>query len=326
MNISDLTTKVSIPQRHLTAIISATLLVLMTSSAHADLDVNNTTTITSAKIEPFSIQPDLIQPTAKPKADTVLATDSPIISTNTVAKIERCDDSRQVVLSRYKKSQQRDIACMIDQLQPYQQANMTARKQYLAYKAQAWLTFANNKYSMNSRASIADYAYESGKEIFLALKNNDEQKINLVRDIPTASDLMRPDLWATLSALKDSGGIDSAPRELAYSEVSLIWAAADHCARGWRESSYHFRMADRWLEQSYEAYINANDSADSPVLIDLTNDYYEQYSPLDPRDDVCNGQVMPIDQVPEQINNTFALQTPVFISMPNPTATYTLAD
>ncbi|GAF54696.1 hypothetical protein JCM18901_283 [Psychrobacter sp. JCM 18901] len=101
---------------------------------------------------------------------------------------------------------------------------------------------------------------------------------------------MRPDLWATLSALKDGDGIASAPREMAFSEVALIWAATNQCARGWRESGMHFRMADRWLEQAREAYVNANDSQTNIALEKSIVSYHKQYSPLDASDDICRGQ------------------------------------
>ncbi|WP_435978699.1 hypothetical protein [Psychrobacter sp. DM4] len=319
MNASDLTTKILTCQRRLPAALSAILLALITSSASADLDVDNTTRITPVSVQPIAIQPSVVKSSPIQSTITDLTIIAPAMNISTNA-ITRCEDNRQNKTSKYQTKQQRDIACMIEQLQPYQQANVTARQQYLAFKAQAWLNYANNKYSMNSRASIADYAFESGKEIFLALKNNDEQNINLVRDIPTTSDMMRPDLWAMLSALKTAGGINSAPRELAFSEVSLIWAAADHCARGWRESSPRFRMGERWLEQTREAYVNANSSTDSAALIEQINSYYKQYEQLDPRNNICNGQVMPV------VNQTQASATSVFIPMPMPTATYTLSN
>ncbi|WP_435949130.1 hypothetical protein [Psychrobacter sp. DM8] len=313
MTASDLKTKILTCQRHLPAALSAMLLALIASSASADLDFASTTRITPVS-QPIVVQPIIVQTDVQPVTNPIV--ESPVVSSMVTNQISACDDN-DLQTSKYQTSQQRDIACMIAQLQPYEQSNVTARQQYLAYKAQAWLIYANNKYSMNSRAAIADYAYERGSTIFYALKNNKEQSIALVSDIPQTSDMMRPDLWATLSALKDSGGIDSAPRELAFSEVSLIWAAADHCARGWRESSPHFRMADRWLEQAREAYINANTDIDSAALIKHINDYYQQYEPLDARNDICNGQVMPVDS---------QVQSSAIIPMPKPTATYTLAD
>ena len=52
----------------------------------------------------------------------------------------------------------------------------------------------------------------------------------------------------------------------------------------------HFRMADRWLEQAREAYINAHDSQTTVALETSIISYYQQYAPLDAVDDVCRGQ------------------------------------
>ena len=207
------------------------------------------------------------------------------------------DLQMQVPAYKYQSTQQRAMSCLLTQLQAYQQKDMTARQQYLAYKAQAWLNYAIHQDSINSRSSAGTYAAQSAETILQALKNDTTQDISLYQDIPSDSALMRPDLWATLSALKDSDGITSAPRELAFSEVSLIWAATNQCERGWRESGSHFRMADRWLEQAREAYVNAHDSQTNVALENLIVRYYKQYAPLDSSEDVCQGQKLSsIDQ------------------------------
>ena len=202
----------------------------------------------------------------------------------------RDDIQTQTPSYKYQSTQQRILNCMVEQLQPYQQKDKTAHQQYLAYKAQAWLTYAIHQDSMNSRSAEGPLAVEMAESILQALKNNTAQNIKLQQDIPTTSALMRPDLWATLSALKDSGGIESAPREMAFSEVALIWAATNQCKRGWRESGIHFRMADRWLEQAREAYVNAHDSQTNVALEQSIVSYYKQYAPLDASDDICRGQ------------------------------------
>ncbi|MGP4715220.1 hypothetical protein ACTXGL_01090 [Psychrobacter sp. T6-6] len=215
--------------------------------------------------------------------------------TNTT-NITNCRDDlqshvqKQAHSYKYQSQQQRVLNCMVAQLEPYQQKDKTAHEQYLAYKAQAWLTYAINKDSMNSRSSAGSVAVEMAETILQALKNNSAQDMSIYQDIPTTSALMRPDLWATLSALKDGNGIASAPREMAFGEVALIWAATNQCERGWRESGIHFRMADRWLEQAREAYINAHDSQTNVALETSIISYYQQYAPLDAVDDVCRGQ------------------------------------
>ena len=193
----------------------------------------------------------------------------------------------------FQNKQQRLISCMMTQLQQYQQLEYSARQQYLAYKAQAWLNYANHQASTNSKNAAGQYAFQEGSNILTALNKGTDKQINLTPDIPKTSALMRPDLWATLNALKASGGIALAPRELAFSEVALIWAATEQCEHGPRQSGAHFRMSERWLEQAREAYVNAHDSMTNVALEERINQYFKQYSPLDTGEDKCQGQVLP---------------------------------
>ena len=197
------------------------------------------------------------------------------------------------VKNKPQNEQQRLIGCMVTQLQQYQQPEYSARQQYLAYKAQAWLNYANYEDSINSRTAAGHYALQTGSNILAALGNGTDEQIKITADIPPTSALMRPDLWATLQALKESDGITLAPRELAFSEVALIWAATEQCEQGWRHSGAHFRMSERWLEQAREAYINAHDSKTNVALEERINQYFKQYTPLDTGEDKCQGQVLP---------------------------------
>lgn len=216
--------------------------------------------------------------------------------------------------SQHQSSQQRTIDCMLMQLQVYQQDDKSVSQRYFAYKAQAWLNYAYHKDSIKSRSEAGDQALQAGSLLLAALQNGTDESLSITTDIPTTSALMRPDLWATLNALKDSGGISAAPRELAFSEVALVWAAADQCEHGWRQSGTHFRMADRWLEQAREAYVNTHDSETNVALESLINRYFKQYTPLDTGDDICRGQKMD--------NHQLYISQTITIPMPVPTATY----
>ena len=228
----------------------------------------------------------LMQP-ALAESETVQA-----VTTTSIADYCRHDIQTQTPSYQHQSDQQRMLNCMVAQLQPYQQKDKTAYQRYFAYRAQAWLNYAIHQDSMNSRSAAGDVAIEMAEPILQALETDTTQNIALHQDIPSNSALMRPDLWATLSALKDGNGIASAPREMAFSEVALIWAATNQCTRGWRESGMHFRMADRWLEQAREAYVNAHDAQTNVNLEQLIVRYYKQYAPLDTGRDVCRGQVL----------------------------------
>lgn len=204
--------------------------------------------------------------------------------------------------SRLHQSANRaNIECKLAELERFQDEAVlstltkpqAARQQYLAYKAQAWLNYATHENSIKSHTAAGNHALQSADIILQALKNSNLQTLDLSPDIPDSSALMRPDLWAVLTALKDKDGMEQAPRELAFSEVALVWAAADHCEHGARQSGSHFRMADRWLEQAREAYVNAHDSKTNVALERLTNSYYKQYALVDSNDDSCRSYRFP---------------------------------
>lgn len=200
------------------------------------------------------------------------------------------DIEAQTFHPKYQSAHQLTIDCMLTQLRTYQQPDIAVYQQYLAYKAQAWLSYAYHEDSIKSSTNLSTQALQAGATLLRALKDNGSEYLSLTKDIATPSPLMRPDLWATLNALKNSGGIAVAPRELAFGEVALVWATADHCENGLRQSNSYFLMADRWLEQSREAYINIHNSQDNVALEELINQYYKQYAPLESSDDSCNGQ------------------------------------
>ncbi|MDN5566017.1 MAG: hypothetical protein L0G25_04370, partial [Psychrobacter sp.] len=189
------------------------------------------------------------------------------------------------------------IECQLTELKRFQDATVlstltkpqAARQQYLVYKAQAWLNYATYENSIKSHTAAGNHALQSADIILQALKNSSSQTLDLSPDIPDSSALMRPDLWAVLIALKDKNGIEQAPRELAFSEVALVWAAADYCEHGARQSGANFRMANRWLEQAREAYVNAHDSEANVALENLTNGYYKQYALIDSNNNSCRS-------------------------------------
>lgn len=195
---------------------------------------------------------------------------------------------------KYQSTQQHTISYMLTQLRAYQQVGVTKTQQYLAYKAQAWLNYACHEDNVKSSTNAGTQALQAGADILQVLQNGSEKQFNIITNIPPTSTLMRPDLWAILSALKDKGGIVNAPRELAFSEVALIWAAANQCEHGWHQAGTHFRMADRWLEQAREAYINAHNSQTNVALEELTNHYFKKFASLDSTDNNCQGLALPL--------------------------------
>ena len=231
------------------------------------------------------------------------------------------------------------------QLPVFQHTKTPSSQAYFAYQAQAWLQYAKHENVIDNASAAGTDALQRGGTILQALQDGNEDSLALTSDIPATSALMRPDLWATLSALKASGGITHAPKAVAFSEVALIWAAADHCKYGADASSAPFQMADRWLQQAREAYVHNHEATSNVQLESLINRYYQHYAPLAAADDNCTAQALsltintpPLDhQSPNnqnlthqntapQIDSTLALPVNIIIQMLTPTVTYQIVD
>ena len=254
-------------------------------------------------------------------------------TTSTVSTVSYCYDDKvaQNAHANSQQSEQQTIDCMLTELATYQQNSLTTRQQYFAYKAQAWLNYASYENSIKSHSSAGSHALKAAATILQKLQSDADKDLSLTTDIPSTSALMRPDLWATISALKGSTLNNSnseiiAPRELAFSEVALIWAAADQCAHDRRQSGTHFRMAERWLEQAREAYVNAHDSKTNVALENSIVDYYKRYVPLDPQDDICRGQSLPLTSNTTNSNDVkkSPLAPSITLNMTMPTAKYNI--
>lgn len=221
------------------------------------------------------------------------------LSNTVIASANYCDNDSAQNNASIAYAKQRKIDCLLTQLSFYQQQTLSSRQQYFAYKAQALFDYASFENTKKNPSVAGLQALESGILILKALQKHGDEDLGLITAIPSSSALMRPDLWAMLSALKDSAlkynaGTITAPRELAFSEVALIWAATDQCQPSSDHSGSQFRMAERWLEQAHEAYVDTHDSKANVALEDLMVSYYEQYAPLDATDDVCRGQPLPL--------------------------------
>lgn len=257
----------------------------------------------------------------------------PTLADNTIDTIACCDDDIDYMRLQLPVFQQ-------NQYQQQDQHHAQNLQAYFAYQAQAWLQYAKHENSINSQSAAGSHALQTGSTVVQALQEGNNNRLTLLSDIPKTSALMRPDLWATLNALKNSGGINTAPKALAFSEVALIWAAADQCKYGADASSAPFRMADRWLQQAREAYVQAHDSQSNVQLETRINNYYKQYAPLAATDDNCTGQPLALNLNAQssntqsfntqifdaQVNSALTLPQNIIIQMLTPTVTYRIID
>lgn len=186
-----------------------------------------------------------------------------------------------------------DIDCMLTALKPYQQLDTNSvlpedkNIPYFAYKAQAWLAYAYSENSEKSLTKAGAYALSEGLNILQKLQQNRSDELSLNSDIPPTSAVMRPDLWANLMSLKQHGATVISPRNLAFGEVQLIWAAAEYCELGWRHSNEHFKAAQKWTDRAQQDFI---ENSTEETILNFEQDYismFQLFESLDTGDKQC---------------------------------------
>lgn len=225
----------------------------------------------------------------------------------------------------HQSALRRDIDCMMTELRAYQQPSQASMTRYYAYKAQAWLIYAYSEDSEKSGSGAGNIALNKGVNLLTALRDNRTARLNPTSDIPETSSLMRPDLWATLMTLKDHDGMSIAPREMAFSEVKLIWAGSEGCERGWRHSREHFSAAQHWINQAYVATFNTQTDAEQQSAAQAVNSRQNTYQTLMTEQAQCQAVAMGSETSGSQAGASAAL-THNNIVLPQPTVTYRIAN
>lgn len=140
---------------------------------------------------------------------------------------------------------------LVQRLQPYLHSEAVWTR-YQAKKARMWLLYATSERSQRGITQAAAQAEAEAVKLLAQLESN--QSISATTPIIASSKVLRRDLWATAELLKQQPGFDCAADELAQAEVTLVWAAAEHCELGWRHSRELFAAAERLVDgASYQA-------------------------------------------------------------------------
>ena len=198
-----------------------------------------------------------------------------------------------------------DISCINQRLEPYQQATQPVHIRYQAYKARAWLTYISHEDNEQSLTAAGHFALNEALSILTALETHQADKLPINGDIPTTSGLKRPDLWAKVLTIKQTPAFEVLPKEIAFSEVKLIWAEAEFCEFGWRHSREHYAAAERWVDAAEITALN-HPKVEKGDYKKLSQAYYATLTPLMAQDKACHGAVLP----------RIALPTPVPIMPP----------
>lgn len=177
---------------------------------------------------------------------------------------------------------------LVQRLQPYVHSDAVWTR-YQAQKARMWLLYASTERNQRGITQAAAQAEAEAVKLLEQLESN--QSISATTPIIASSKVLRRDLWVTAELLKQQPGFDCAADELAQAEVTLVWAAAEHCELGWRHSRELFAAAERLVDgASYQA-ASCHAASQSVAATPLARVSYPSLAELNGNQKGCHGVV-----------------------------------
>jgi outer membrane protein OmpA-like peptidoglycan-associated protein len=117
-------------------------------------------------------------------------------------------------------------------------------------KAQAWLDFAMDEYTINDRSRVVEEALWQARGIIEQLEAG-ENEISMDTSIIPTSTKVRADLWEKAEAMKNnSDSFRCAGDKIAQLEVQLVWAGHEEQGLGWRHAKPYLQAAERLAREA----------------------------------------------------------------------------
>jgi outer membrane protein OmpA-like peptidoglycan-associated protein len=116
-------------------------------------------------------------------------------------------------------------------------------------KAQAWLDFAMDAYTINDRSRAVEEALRQALDLIEQMEAGKKGISMYTAIIPTSS-LVRVDLWKKAEALKKHDNFRCAEDKVAQLEVQLVWAGHENKEFDWRHSKPYLQAAERLAREA----------------------------------------------------------------------------
>lgn len=129
---------------------------------------------------------------------------------------------------------------------------------YHLAKARAWLDLALSEYHQTDTSGLMFAAIVQAETLITALENK-QQDISM--DTPNAlqgTEVVRTDLWEKVALAKQNLNFKCGQRQLAETEVALVWAGHEKLEAGWSHAESYARGAEDSL---YNAQVNMDNCA-----------------------------------------------------------------
>lgn len=127
---------------------------------------------------------------------------------------------------------------------------------YHLAKARAWLDLALSEYHQTDTSGLMFAAIVQAETLITALEN---KQPDITMDTPNAlqgTEVVRTDLWDKVALAKQNLNFKCGQRQLAETEVALVWAGHEKLEAGWSHAESYARSAEDSLYNAQVAMDN----------------------------------------------------------------------
>lgn len=139
---------------------------------------------------------------------------------------------------------------------------------YHLAKARAWLDLATSEYHQTDTSGALPAAINQAEILIVALeKNQTSISTDTPMDFP-GSEKVRHDLWEKVTLIKKQGNYICGQRQLAESEVQLVWAGHEKLESGWSHAENYAKIAENSIaaaQAAIEACNGMTNVTSSPI-------------------------------------------------------------
>jgi outer membrane protein OmpA-like peptidoglycan-associated protein len=116
-------------------------------------------------------------------------------------------------------------------------------------KAQAWLDFALDEYTINDRTRVVEEALHQTLSLIEQMEAG-KKEIGMSTPVIPTSSIVRADLWDKAETLKKRVSSRCTGDKVAQLEVQLVWAGHEDKEFGWRHSKPYIQTAERLAREA----------------------------------------------------------------------------
>jgi OOP family OmpA-OmpF porin len=141
---------------------------------------------------------------------------------------------------------------------------------YPLAKALTWLDLATSEYYDKDDSGIVAASISQAEALLDALEN---KQTGISMDMPAkvpGSEMIRPDLWDKIGALKKHAKFSCGQRQTAEAEVYLVWAGHEYAEEGLSHAESYLRGAENRIYEAQAAIDQCMETAPPPVMEKFT--------------------------------------------------------